>query len=183
VVQHAPSRQHTPRAEASWQVLGDEPLRTQYYAECAAMAERIGAMRKTLRTELEAAGSTHDWSHVTDQIGMFAFTGMDAGMCDELTATHHIFLTRDGRISVAGLNADNVAYVAKAIRASLPAPPASFTRCTARLSSRTRCVCVCRVRCVQPMWQRCSRRSARGSCAAIALVADEVTDGKTLGAA
>lgn len=97
------------------EVLGDEPLRTQYYAECAAMAERIGAMRKTLRTELEAAGSTHDWSHVTDQIGMFAFTGMDAGMCDELTATHHIFLTRDGRISVAGLNADNVAYVAKAI--------------------------------------------------------------------
>lgn len=59
------------------EVLSDAQLSAQYYAECAAMAERIGGMRATLRTELEAAGSKHDWSHVTDQIGMFAFTGMD----------------------------------------------------------------------------------------------------------
>lgn len=57
------------------QVLSDELLRTQYYSECAAMAERIRMMRKMLRVELKAAGSTHDWTHVTDQIGMFAFTG------------------------------------------------------------------------------------------------------------
>jgi len=97
------------------EVLGDEPLRAQYYGECAAMAERIDAMRKTLRVELEASGSTHDWTHVTNQIGMFAFTGMDAAMCDELTAKHAIYLTRDGRISIAGLNAGNVATVAQAI--------------------------------------------------------------------
>ena len=79
------------------------------------MAERIGAMRQTLRTELEAAGSEHDWRHVTDQTGMVAFTGMSKAMCDELTDEHAIFLTKDGRISIAGLNEDNVATVARAI--------------------------------------------------------------------
>jgi len=97
------------------EVLSDETLRAQYYEECAAMAERIGKMRNRLRVELEAAGSTHDWTHVTDQIGMFAFTGMNKDMCEELTAEHAIYLTKDGRISIAGLNDANVATVAKAI--------------------------------------------------------------------
>ena len=99
------------------EVLGDEPLRAQYYQECAGMADRIGKMRATLRTEIEAAGSTHDWTHVTDQIGMFAFTGMNAAMCDKLTEEHAIYLTKDGRISIAGLNADNVKTVAAAVHA------------------------------------------------------------------
>ena len=38
-------------------------------------------------------------------------------MCDELTAEHAIYLTKDGRISIAGLNAGNVATVARAIHA------------------------------------------------------------------
>lgn len=46
---------------------------------------------------------------------MFAFTGMSAAQVDELADKHAIFLTRDGRISVAGLNTKNVAKVAAAI--------------------------------------------------------------------
>lgn len=97
------------------EVLGDDALRAQYYTECAGMATRIGEMRTRLRTELEAAGSKHDWSHVTNQIGMFAFTGMTKEMCDEITDKHAIYLTKDGRISIAGLNSGNIATVAKAI--------------------------------------------------------------------
>lgn len=40
---------------------------------------------------------------------------MNAAMCDLLTEQNSIFLTRDGRISVAGLNVGNVATVAEAI--------------------------------------------------------------------
>ena len=69
------------------QVLSDELLRTQYYSECAAMAERIRMMRKMLRVELKAAGSTHDWTHVTDQIGMFAFTGNTSAPTSGLAVT------------------------------------------------------------------------------------------------
>ena len=56
-------------------VLTDEKLTKQYYEECAFMANRIGSMRTLLVDELKKAGSTHDWSHITSQIGMFAYTG------------------------------------------------------------------------------------------------------------
>ena len=52
---------------------------------------------------------------MTKQIGMFAFTGMNSDMCDELMSKHSIYLTRDGRISLAGLNDGNIEYVARAI--------------------------------------------------------------------
>lgn len=42
-------------------------------------------------------------------------TGMSSDMCDQLTSKYSIFLTRDGRISLAGLNEGNIEYVAKAI--------------------------------------------------------------------
>jgi aspartate/tyrosine/aromatic aminotransferase len=38
-------------------------------------------------------------------------------MCDELTDKHAIYLTKDGRISIAGLNDSNLDYVAKAVHA------------------------------------------------------------------
>jgi len=98
-------------------VLTDEELTAEYYDNCKEMANRILAMRKKLVDVLKDIGSTHDWSHVTEQIGMFAYTGMNSDMCDELTSKYSIFLTRDGRISLAGLNDDNIEYVAKAVHA------------------------------------------------------------------
>lgn len=56
-------------------VLTDEGLTSEYYDNCREMANRIGAMREKLVVVLKDVGSTHDWSHVTEQIGMFAFTG------------------------------------------------------------------------------------------------------------
>lgn len=98
-------------------VLSDEELTKQYYEECEFMATRIGSMRKLLVEKLKEAGSTHDWSHITSQIGMFAYTGMSSDMCDRLTEEFYIFLTRDGRISLAGINPNNVEYIAKAVHA------------------------------------------------------------------
>jgi len=96
-------------------VLSDPDLTAQYYVECATMADRIRDMRTKLVAKLAEVGSEHDWSHVAGQIGMFAFTGMSEDMVDALTEKYKIFLTRDGRISLAGLNDDNLEYVAKAI--------------------------------------------------------------------
>eukprot|EP00544_Gedaniella_sp_CCMP2646_P012578 CAMPEP_0202484364 /NCGR_PEP_ID=MMETSP1361-20130828/3449_1 /ASSEMBLY_ACC=CAM_ASM_000849 /TAXON_ID=210615 /ORGANISM="Staurosira complex sp., Strain CCMP2646" /LENGTH=406 /DNA_ID=CAMNT_0049112979 /DNA_START=66 /DNA_END=1286 /DNA_ORIENTATION=+ len=96
-------------------ILSDEKLTAQYYTECKTMADRIAEMRTKLVSTLEKVGSTHDWSHVTNQIGMFAYTGCNKEMCDILTEKYAIFLTKDGRISIAGLNDANVEYVAKAI--------------------------------------------------------------------
>jgi len=98
-------------------VLSSESLRVQYYGECEHMSNRISSMRKILVEKLKEAGSTHDWSHVTSQIGMFAYTGMSGDMCDRITSEYFIFLTRNGRVSLAGLNEGNIEYVAKAIHA------------------------------------------------------------------
>lgn len=72
-------------------------------------------MRQLLRDELANAGSTLDWAHITDQIGMFAFTGLTAPQVEKLIAEHAVFMTKDGRISLAGINSGNAEYVAKAI--------------------------------------------------------------------
>jgi len=40
------------------------------------MADRIISMRTQLRRRLGELGSKRDWSHVTNQIGMFCFTGL-----------------------------------------------------------------------------------------------------------
>ena len=104
-------------------VLSSEELAEQYQGECAHMANRIGAMRTALVDKLKEAGSTHDWSHITSQIGMFAYTGMNADMCNILTKDYSIFLTKDGRVSLAGLNDNNIEYVAKAIHAVTDGKP------------------------------------------------------------
>lgn len=98
-------------------VLSDDELSVEYYKNCEEMAARINAMRVKLVEVLKKVGSTHDWSHVEEQIGMFAYTGMNSDMVDKLTSEYAIFLTRDGRISLAGLNDGNIEYVAKAVHA------------------------------------------------------------------
>lgn len=78
------------------------------------MADRIGLMRTLFVENLKKVGSTHDWSHIVNQRGMFAYTGVNKDQVAQLTKEHKIFLAGSGRISVAGLNTKNVEYVAKA---------------------------------------------------------------------
>jgi aspartate/tyrosine/aromatic aminotransferase len=40
------------------------------------MADRIIQMRTQLKDHLVREGSTKNWQHIVDQIGMFCFTGM-----------------------------------------------------------------------------------------------------------
>ena len=81
------------------------------------MADRIISMRTALKSALEDAGSQKNWQHVTDQIGMFCFSGMTGEMVDELAQKHHIYMTRNGRISMAGVTSKNVGRLAEAIHA------------------------------------------------------------------
>jgi aspartate aminotransferase len=69
------------------------------------MADRINRMRGLLRSELEAAGSTRSWDHITHQIGMFCYSGLTAEEVTALKEKHHIYCTLDGRISMAVSNA------------------------------------------------------------------------------
>jgi aspartate aminotransferase len=53
-------------------------------------------------------------NHIVDQIGMFAFSGMTPDQVDAMAA-RHIYMTRNGRISMAGVNTHNVQRLAEAM--------------------------------------------------------------------
>lgn len=44
--------------------------------EVKGMADRIIGMRTQLVSNLKKEGSSYNWQHITDQIGMFCFTGL-----------------------------------------------------------------------------------------------------------
>ena len=69
-------------------------------------------MRSGLVKALKDRGNEHDWSHVTSQIGMFAYTGLNEEQVTTLREKYAIYMTKDGRISIAGLNTGNLDYIA-----------------------------------------------------------------------
>lgn len=60
------------------EILGNAELKKQWLIDVKGMADRIISVRTKLRDNLKKNGSTRDWSHITDQIGMFCFTGLKA---------------------------------------------------------------------------------------------------------
>ena len=95
------------------------------------MADRIISMRAALKKNLEDLGSKHDWTHITNQIGMFAYTVLtpelmtrlaeEVGFCLMIRGLTNgpsqfsVYATKDGRISVAGITSHNVKRLAECI--------------------------------------------------------------------
>uniref|UniRef100_A0A0K0DAC4 Aspartate aminotransferase n=1 Tax=Angiostrongylus cantonensis TaxID=6313 RepID=A0A0K0DAC4_ANGCA len=96
-------------------VLTTPEMRKQWNDAIQTMSSRIKEMRTALRGHLEALKTPGTWAHITQQIGMFSYTGLNAAQVDCLVKKHKVFLLKDGRINVCGLNTKNVEYVAKAI--------------------------------------------------------------------
>lgn len=98
-------------------ILSDTELRAEWLGDVKVMADRIITMRQKLKEGLIREGSTHNWEHITDQIGMFCFTGMKPEQVEKITNDFSVYLTKDGRVSVAGLSSQNVDYLASAMHA------------------------------------------------------------------
>ena len=71
-------------ARIASEILNDPALNKQWLGEVKDMADRIITMRALLKENLEKLGSKHDWSHITSQIGMFAYTGLKPEQMDAL---------------------------------------------------------------------------------------------------
>ena len=71
-------------ARIASEILNDPSLNKQWLGEVKGMADRIITMRALLKENLEKLGSKHAWSHITSQIGMFAYTGLTAEQMDKL---------------------------------------------------------------------------------------------------
>lgn len=96
-------------------ILGDPQLKKEWLVDVKGMADRIISMRTQLSGNLKKEGSQHNWQHITDQIGMFCYTGLKPDQVERLTKEFSIYLTKDGRISVAGVTSGNVGYLAHAM--------------------------------------------------------------------
>lgn len=96
-------------------VLSDPKLREMWQQDLQTMSGRIKRMRSCLRQEIEKHPDMGDWSHLESQIGMFSYTGLNPEQVLRLRGLHHIYLMRNGRASLSGVNDRNVKYIADAI--------------------------------------------------------------------
>ncbi|KAI0963505.1 hypothetical protein AcW1_000563 [Taiwanofungus camphoratus] len=104
-------------------ILTTKPLYEKWEGEVKGMADRIISMRTRLYDNLVSLGTPGEWSHIKSQIGMFSFTGLTQPQTQALAEKAHIYMTSDGRISMAGLNGHNIGYfsemVSKAVKGTL----------------------------------------------------------------
>jgi len=97
------------------EILTNPALKQEWLSDVKTMADRIISMRDQLKAGLVREGSIHNWDHITNQIGMFCFTGMKPDQVENLTKKFSVYLTKDGRISVAGITSSSVDYLAHAM--------------------------------------------------------------------
>ena len=102
-------------------VLNNADLTAQWQAELQEMRERIIKMRELLNAKLSAALPERDFSYLVKQQGMFSYTGLTGEQVDILKDKYGIYLVRSGRMCAAGLNLNNIDYVAESIAEVLKA--------------------------------------------------------------
>ena len=96
-------------------VLATPALRAGWEKELAGMRSRIKAMRAALVEKLAAAGAKQDLSFISQQQGMFSYSGLNAGQMQRLRSEFGIYGLDSGRICVAALNRSNIDAATKAI--------------------------------------------------------------------
>ncbi|MCQ0093952.1 amino acid aminotransferase [Roseovarius sp. M141] len=96
-------------------VLNDDTLRADWQAELEAMRTRMTSLRALLARALEAATGSDRFAYLTGHRGMFSRLGVTPGQVDRLRDDHAIYMAPDGRINIAGLHADTVAPLARAL--------------------------------------------------------------------
>ena len=96
-------------------VLTTPALRAAWEEELAGMRERIKAMRHALVASLQAAGVRSDLGYITQQMGMFSYSGLAKEQMQRLRSDFGVYGLDSGRICVAAINHRNIEAVAAAL--------------------------------------------------------------------
>ncbi|MDB5860642.1 MAG: aspartate/tyrosine/aromatic aminotransferase [Ramlibacter sp.] len=102
-------------AQVAATVLNTPELRTLWEQELAGMRVRIKQMRGALVERLKAAGVKQDMGFITQQVGMFSYSGLSKEHMVRLRDEFGVYGLDSGRICVAALNTKNIDYVAASI--------------------------------------------------------------------
>ena len=96
-------------------VLSNPELRALWEKELGEMRVRIKEMRQKLVDGLKAAGVKQDMGFITEQIGMFSYSGLSKDQMVRLRNEFGVYGTDTGRMCVAALNSKNIAHVCASI--------------------------------------------------------------------
>ncbi|QPG73199.1 hypothetical protein FOA43_000506 [Brettanomyces nanus] len=97
-------------------ILGNEDIYNQWLNDVKTMCDRLDSMRLLLYDKLTVEyNSALDWEHIITQKGMFCYTGLNPRQVEKLRSTKSVYMTADGRISIAGICLKNIDYLARSI--------------------------------------------------------------------
>jgi aspartate aminotransferase len=99
-------------------IFADPALRESWIRELAAMRSRIKDMRGLLAEHLRAVTGDGSFDFIREQRGMFSLLGVSTAIVERLRQEHHIYMTGDSRMNLAGIMPHNAAYVAESIVAA-----------------------------------------------------------------
>ncbi len=100
-------------------VLSDKELRSKWIEEVAEIRDRINEMRHLFVKTLKEKGVKQDFSSITEQRGMFSFSGLTKEQVNRLREEYSIYIVGSGRINVAGMTPDNMDRLCEAIKSVL----------------------------------------------------------------
>jgi len=104
-------------AELVARVWESAPLRASWTTELESMRTRIETLRASLVAEIARRRPDVDYSFIARQRGMFSLLPLSAEEITRLRDTHHLYMSGDGRINVAGISRRNVGYIAESLAA------------------------------------------------------------------
>ena len=99
-------------------IFADPELRESWVSELAVMRNRIKDMRTLLAQHLREVTGNGSFDFIEAQRGMFSLLGVSTDVVGRLRDEHHIYMTNDSRMNLAGVMPHNAAYVAQAIVAA-----------------------------------------------------------------
>ncbi len=96
-------------------ILQDDTLRADWKAELEEVRLNMLSLRQSLAEALRRETNSDRFDFVASHRGMFSRLGLSEAQVNILRATHGIYMVGDSRINIAGLNAQTVPVLAKAI--------------------------------------------------------------------
>ncbi len=100
------------------EILSDPALRADWEAELEETRNGMLGLRQMLADELRKLTNDDRYDFLAHHRGMFSRLGVAPEMVEKLRADHGIYMVGDSRMNIAGLNAETVPILAKAIVAS-----------------------------------------------------------------
>lgn len=97
------------------QILADDDLNRLWQEELESMRLRVASLRRGLVDALAPHGLGERFAHITEQRGMFSYTGLSPLQVQRLREEFSVYMVGSGRANVAGLDAGRLDQLASAI--------------------------------------------------------------------